>query len=189
MLQQHFLILKILKKFIKKLKYEEYGDVFYSINITKITLMSNFLANSLLFKIQSLVDITAVDWVWYKNRFSLYYNFFSYVYNYRIFIVIPVPVFIEYPYGVGVESLSVLFSSAAWLEREIWDLFGIYFYNHLDLRRLLTDYGFMGFPFRKDFPLVGFRELRYDDTIKLIVFENVKLSQEYRIFSFINPWK
>jgi NADH-quinone oxidoreductase subunit C len=68
-------------------------------------------------------------------------------------------------------------------------MFGVYFYNHFDLRRILTDYGFVGFPFRKDFPLVGFKELRYDDTYKIIVYENIKLMQDYRVFDFINPWE
>lgn len=187
--QHNLLILKIFKKSIKKIQWDEKGDVFYFIKITDIGVVSKLLSYSLLFNIQSLINISAVDWIWRKKRFSLYYNYYSYFFNYRVWLVLNIPIYFRYPYGVGVESLSFLYSSAVWLEREIWDLFGIFFYNHSDLRRLLTDYGFKGFPFRKDFPLIGFRELRYDDTEKVIIFENVKLVQEYRMFNFINPWK
>ena len=189
MLIQDYLILKIFKKYIKQLQYSEDNDVFFIIGIINLVLMTKLLSYSLLFNIQSLINISAVDWIWRKKRFGIYYSYISYFFNYRVFLVVNVPVYLRYPYGLGVESLSFLYSSAAWLEREIWDLFGIFFYNHVDLRRILTDYGFQGFPFRKDFPLVGFKELRYDDTTKLIVFENVKLVQDYRSFNFINPWK
>lgn len=189
MLIQHFLILKIFKKYIKQVHWNENTEVFFVIRVINLADITKFLSNSLLFNIQSLINISAVDWIWRQKRFGLYYSYISYFFNYRLFLVINMPIYLRYPYGLGVESLSYIYSSAAWLEREIWDLFGIFFFNHQDLRRLLTDYGFKGFPFRKDFPLIGFKELRYDDTVKLIVFENVKLVQEYRSFGFINPWK
>jgi NADH:ubiquinone oxidoreductase subunit C len=88
-----------------------------------------------------------------------------------------------------VESLTKVYKSANWLEREVWDLFGVFFSNHPDLRRILTDYGFEGFPLRKDFPLVGFVEVRYDDEKKSIVYEPLSFSQEYRTFAFNSPWE
>lgn len=184
----YFLIYKILYKYINKLIIFDNLQFFFTIEINKLNECIFFLKNSFLFKINSLVDITAVDWIWRLFRYSVYYNLFSFLYNYRLFLVVDVPVYYNYVYGYGIESVINLFKSANWLEREVWDLYGIYFYNHIDLRRILTDYGFTGFPFRKDFPLTGFKELRYDDTYKIIIFENLKLTQEYRAFSFINPW-
>jgi len=89
----------------------------------------------------------------------------------------------------GVPSVSEIFSSANWLERECYDMFGVLFYNHPDLRRILTDYGFDGYPLRKDFPLTGFLEVRFDDEINRVVFEPVAVTQEYRYFDFISPWE
>ena len=86
------------------------------------------------------------------------------------------------------ESVTDLFSGASWLEREVWDLFGVFFFKHNDLRRILTDYGFEGHPLRKDFPLTGFLEVYYDDTTKKILYEPVSLVQEYRNYDFTNPW-
>jgi NADH-quinone oxidoreductase subunit C len=88
-----------------------------------------------------------------------------------------------------VASVSGVFSSAIWLEREAWDMFGIFFANHPDLRRILTDYGFEGHPLRKDFPLTGFKEVRYDEEQKRVVYEPVKLTQEFRRFDFMSPWE
>jgi NADH-quinone oxidoreductase subunit C len=87
-----------------------------------------------------------------------------------------------------VSSANFLYKSSGWLEREVWDLFGIFFVEHPDLRRILTDYGFQGFPLRKDFPLSGYTELRYDDESKSIVYEPIELAQEFRFFQFESPW-
>jgi NADH:ubiquinone oxidoreductase subunit C len=87
-----------------------------------------------------------------------------------------------------ISSIVGLYSGANWLERENWDMFGIYFTNHPDLRRILTDYGFEGFPFRKDFPLSGYIELRYDDEDRVVVYENLEITQEFRYFDFASPW-
>jgi len=184
----YFLIFKVFKKYINKIIIFDNLQFYFYIDFLKIHELSLFLKNSLLFNIQTLIDMSAIDWIWRLDRFSVYYNFYSYVYNYRFMVLLDLPIFLNYIFGLGIESINSIFKAALWLEREIWDLFGIYFYNHFDLRRILTDYGFNGFPLRKDFPLVGFKEIRYDDVNKLIVFDVVKLTQEYRAFTFINPW-
>ena len=189
MLNYYLLIYKIVYKYINKVIIFDNNQIYFFVDVNRLNDFVFFLKNSLLFKIQSLVDIAAIDWIWRVDRYSIYYNLFSFIYNYRIFLIIDIPIFFNYVYGIGVESLSNLFNSANWLEREVWDLYGIYFYNHIDLRRILTDYGFKGFPFRKDFPLTGFKEIRYDDTYKIIISEDLKMTQEYRAFTFINPWK
>jgi NADH-quinone oxidoreductase subunit C len=88
-----------------------------------------------------------------------------------------------------VKSASSIYKSSLWLEREIWDMFGIFFSEHPDLRRILTDYGFEGFPLRKDFPLSGFNEVRYDDEVKRIIYEPIEITQEFRSFDFLSPWE
>lgn len=163
--------------------YKNADNLFLSIKLLK----SN---SRLLFS--SLIDITAVDWLNFLpinlsiaksgTRFQLVYNILSYFFNARIRLC----VFISSLESVN--SVFSLFRSANWLEREVWDMFGIYFYNHPDLRRILTDYGFSGFPLRKDFPLSGYEEVRYDESNKGVVYEPVELSQEMRIFDSLSPW-
>ena len=135
---------------------------------------------------KNLIDLTAIDFL-NKNldfRFKLVYNFLSFFQNRRFLLSL---FFSEISVN-SLYSLSFIFKNANWLEREIWDLFGIFFCNHPDLRRILTDYGFEGFPLRKDFPTVGFVEVRYDDEKKSILYEPVSFSQEFRTFSFSSPW-
>jgi NADH-quinone oxidoreductase subunit C len=135
----------------------------------------------LLFK--QLVDLCGVDHPDRPERFEVVYNLLSLKHNRRIRVKVttdetqPVP------------SVTSVFSSANWYERETWDLFGVYFSDHPDLRRLLTDYGFEGHPLRKDFPLTGYVELRYDEDQKRVVYEPVKLKQEFRSFDFLSPWE
>ena len=130
-----------------------------------------------------LVDITAVDFPERDERFEVVYNLLSVSINQRIRIKVltdettPVP------------SITSVFSTAAWFEREVWDLYGVLFTDHPDLRRILTDYGFQGHPLRKDFPLTGYVEVRYDAKQKRVVYEPVKLTQEFRTFDFISPWE
>ena len=131
---------------------------------------------------KTLISITAVDYPKNKNRFEINYFLLSYKLNTRIIIKLytsdtkPVP------------SVTNVFKGANWYEREVWDLFGVFFSNHPDLRRILTDYGFEGFPFRKDFPQTGFVEVRYDDEKKYVIYEPLELTQEFRAFDFVSPW-
>lgn len=134
-----------------------------------------------LFKV--LVDVTATDFPERKERFEIVYNLLSLSHNQRIRVKTvtdedtPVP------------SMVPLFSSAGWFEREVWDMFGVFFSDHPDLRRMLTDYGFEGHPLRKDFPLSGYVEVRYDEEQKRVVYEPVSLTQDYRNFDFMSPWE
>ncbi len=149
-----------------------------------------FFKKSLFFKYNLLIDMSIVDFLLNKNRFLLYYNLLSVFFNFRIYIYFFFNDFIIFNNNLNtfIYSISNIYLSANWLEREIWDMFGIFFINHKDLRRILTDYGFLSYPLRKDFPLTGFLEVRYDDTLKNIVIEKLKLTQEFRVFNFINPW-
>jgi NADH-quinone oxidoreductase subunit C len=130
-----------------------------------------------------LVDITAVDYPERDERFEVVYNLLSVALNQRIRIKVTTDETAPVP------SVTSVFSTAGWFEREVWDLFGVLFTDHPDLRRLLTDYGFQGHPLRKDFPLTGYVELRYDTEQKRVVYEPVKLTQEFRTFDFISPWE
>ena len=130
-----------------------------------------------------LIDICGVDYPEREPRFDMVYHLLSISNNMRIRVKAGVEE------EAAVPSVSGLYSTAGWFEREVWDLLGIYITNHPDLRRLLTDYGFEGHPLRKDFPLTGYVELRYDDEQKRVVYEPVKLTQEFRSFDFMSPWE
>lgn len=142
-----------------------------------------FLKYHLICQYTILVSISGVDFIKKKKRFELIYDLLSIKYNNRIRIKITIS-----PLEM-VQSCETLYFSAGWFENEIFDLFGVFFSNHTNLRRILTDYGFEGYPLRKDFPLSGFVELRYDDSQKRIVTDYIQFSQEYRKFEFLNPWK
>lgn len=134
-----------------------------------------------LFKV--LVDICGVDYPERERRFEVVYNLLSISHNQRIRVKVrlaedePVP------------SIAVLYPAANWFEREVWDMYGVFFDEHPDLRRILTDYGFEGHPLRKDFPLTGHVEVRYDDEQKRVVYEPVRLTQDFRSFDFLSPWE
>ena len=130
-----------------------------------------------------LVDLTAIDYPSREARFVVVYNLCSHAYNCRLRVNTNVDEL------TPLESCTQVFSSASWWEREAWDMFGIFFSNHPDLRRILTDYGFTGHPLRKDFPLSGYVEVRYDDSEKRVISEPVQLSQEFRSFDFSSPWE
>jgi NADH:ubiquinone oxidoreductase subunit C len=141
------------------------------------------LKKSSLFRVTQLTDICVVDYPSHAKRFELVYVLLSIPLRFRFLIHF----FISE--NEFVPSMSMLFKNAVWVEREVWDMFGIFFYDHPDLRRILTDYGFDGFPFRKNFPLTGYFELRYDDEKMHIVYEPVELAQTYRYFNFLSPWE
>ncbi len=142
-----------------------------------------FLRDDANCQFKQLMDLCGVDYPDRDQRFCVVYNLLSLSHNNRI----RVKVWTDE--NTPVASVTGLFSAAGWWEREAWDLFGIYFADHPDLRRILTDYGFEGHPLRKDFPLTGYVELRYDDEQKRVVYEPVKLTQEFRTFDFLSPWE
>jgi NADH-quinone oxidoreductase subunit C len=132
---------------------------------------------------QMLCDICGVDFPDRPLRFDVVYNLLSLKHNLRIRLKVSTDE------ESAVPSATAVYSAAGWFEREAWDLYGIYFADHPDLRRLLTDYGFEGHPLRKDFPLTGYVELRYDADQKRVVYEKVRLKQEFRSFDFLSPWE
>ena len=142
-----------------------------------------FLRNHINAQYKVLIDLTAVDYPSRGLRFEIIYNLLSIQYNSRIRIKTTVDEI------TPVSSITSLYSAAGWWEREVWDMFGIFFSNHPDLRRILTDYGFQGHPMRKDFPLSGYVEVRYDDSEKRVITEPVEITQEFRYFDFASPWE
>jgi NADH-quinone oxidoreductase subunit C len=142
-----------------------------------------FLRDDAKCQFKLLVDICGVDWPDRAERFDVVYNLLSLKLNQRIRIKL------RTDEDTPVPSVTSVFSTAGWFEREAWDLYGILFSNHPDLRRILTDYGFQGHPMRKDFPLSGYVQVRYDEEQKRVVYEPVKLTQEFRGFDFLSPWE
>ena len=134
-------------------------------------------------KFRQLIDITAVDYIGSENRFKMIYLLLSHEYNHRINITFSINE------KEVVNSLTKIFPSANWMEREVFDMYGIKFNDHPDLRRILTDYGFSGHPLRKDFPITGHTEVRYSEEKKKVVYEPVKLEQNYRNFDYASPWE
>jgi len=150
---------------------------------TKVNKVLYFLQNHSMSRYKSLIDLTAVDYPEKFKRFELVYMLLSVDFNTRIRVKTFIPELFQ------PKSVSHFFKAANWMEREVMDMFGINFLYHNDLRRILTDYGFEGHPFRKDFPLNGFTATRYDDTTKMILQEPTELSQEYRNFDYQTPWR
>ena len=132
---------------------------------------------------KQLIDVCGVDWPEREKRFDVVYNLLSLKNNLRIRVKVATDE------STAVPSAASVYSAAGWFERETYDLYGVWFADHPDLRRILTDYGFEGHPLRKDFPLTGFVELRWDDVQKRVVYEPVKLAQEFRRFDFLSPWE
>ncbi len=135
------------------------------------------------FAFAQVMDICGVDWPARPVRFEVVYNLLSVTRNRRVRVIVPVAE------GAKIASVSGLWPSATWWEREVWDLFGIQFDGLADHRRIVTDYGFEGHPLRKDFPLTGYLEVRWDEERKAVVYEPVKLTQEFRNFDFLSPWE
>ena len=142
-----------------------------------------FLKSNETCKFKQLIDIAAVDYPENEKRFEIVYLFLSHENNLRIKLSI------KFQLAQSINSLTKIFPSANWMEREVFDMYGIKFKNHPDLRRILTDYGFKGHPLRKDFPLTGFNEVRYSEKDKKVIYEPVKLEQNYRNFDFESPWE
>ena len=132
---------------------------------------------------KQLIDVCGVDWPEREKRFDVVYNLLSLKNNLRIRVKVATDE------STPVPSAASVYSAAGWFERETYDLYGVWFADHPDLRRILTDYGFHGHPLRKDFPMTGFVELRWDDVQKRVVYEPVKLAQEFRRFDFLSPWE
>ena len=142
-----------------------------------------FLRDDPSLRFVNIIDVTAVDWPGRDRRFDVVYHFLSPRQNLRIRVKI------EVDEATPVASIIGVFPGADWFERETYDLYGVLFTGHPDMRRLLTDYGFEGHPLRKDFPLTGFVEVRYDDEVKRVVYDPVRLAQEFRNFDFLSPWE
>ena len=149
----------------------------------EIVKVMKFLRDDPSCRFEILIDICGVDWPARANRFDVVYHLLSPRLNQRIRVKL------ETDQSKPIESVVGLFSVANWFEREAYDMFGVLFSGHPDLRRLLTDYGFQGHPMRKDFPLTGYVEVRYDDEHKRVVYEPVELTQEFRSFDFESPWE
>ena len=158
------------------------GTVVLQTDKKDLMILISFLKYHWNLQYKTLVGITVTDYPNKKKRFKVSYFLLSYKLNNRI--ILNVNVSDKEP----LNSISHIYEGANWYEREVWDLFGIFFLGHPDLRRILTDYGFEGFPFRKDFPQTGFVEVRYDDEKKYVLYENLEITQEYRFYKYLNPW-
>jgi NADH-quinone oxidoreductase subunit C len=159
------------------------GELTITATTRDIVKVAAFLRDDERCRFINIVDITAVDWPARDRRFDVVYHFLSPAHNRRIRVKI------EAGEDTRVPSIIGVFPGADWFERETYDLYGILFTGHPDMRRLLTDYGFEGHPLRKDFPLTGFVEVRYDDEQKRVVYDKVRLAQEFRNFDFLSPWE
>ena len=158
-------------------------QLFIEVDFNNLISTILFLKTNEKCKFKQLVDITAVDYPQREKRFKIIYLLLSHENNLRILVNTEIEDKTEVP------SITKIFPSANWMEREIFDMYGISFKNHPDLRRILTDYGFEGYPLRKDFPLTGHTEVRYSEVKKKVISEPVKLDQEYRDFDFESPWE
>ena len=160
-----------------------FNQLSVAVRAEKIVDVARFLRDDPACRFVSLTDITAVDYPGRERRFDVVYHFLSPTLNTRIRLRA------EADETTQVPSIIEVFPGADWFEREAYDLYGVIFTGHPDMRRLLTDYGFDGHPLRKDFPLTGFVEVRYDDQEKRVLYEPVRLNQEFRTFDFLSPWE
>jgi NADH-quinone oxidoreductase subunit C len=159
------------------------GELMLETAPDKLVALLTFLKTDPKCLFAELMDVCGVDWPEREKRFDVVYNLLSLQNNQRIRVMVATDE------ATPVPSAAAVYSSATWFERETYDLYGIWFSDHPDLRRILTDYGFEGHPLRKDFPLTGFVEMRWDDVQKRVIYEPVKLSQEFRRFDFLSPWE
>ncbi len=161
----------------------ENNELLFETNSDDLIEVIQFLKSNDKCKFKQLIDIAGVDYPDNERRFQLIYLFLSHEHNLRIKLLI------HFDENQQINSITKIFPSANWMEREVFDMYGIKFKNHPDLRRILTDYGFKGHPLRKDFPLTGFNEVRYSEKEKKVIYEPVKLEQNYRNFDFESPWE
>ncbi|HEY4775354.1 MAG TPA: NADH-quinone oxidoreductase subunit C [Xanthobacteraceae bacterium] len=159
------------------------GELTVTAHADEIVRVATFLRDEPRCRFASIIDITAVDWPAREKRFDVVYHFLSPTQNMRVRVKI------ETDETTPVASIIEVFPGADWFEREAYDLYGVLFAGHPDMRRLLTDYGFEGHPLRKDFPLTGFVEVRWDDEQKRVVYDKISLAQEFRTFDFLSPWE
>ncbi len=164
-----------------------YAVAFHELTVTArasdVVAVMKFLRDDSRCQFVNLIDITALDWPGREQRFDIVYHLLSPKQNVRIRVKVATDE------ATPVPSIIAVFPGADWFERETYDLYGVVFTGHPDMRRILTDYGFEGHPLRKDFPLTGFVEVRYDDELKRVVYEPVRLAQEFRTFDFLSPWE
>ena len=176
---------KINSELTSKIKSSKikHGQLYLSIDCENLLDVLVFLKNNSFARFRQLVDITAVDYPEEKQRFKIIYLLLSHEFNNRVIL----------SYSINenevIPSITQIFPSSNWMEREVFDMYGIKFKDHPDLRRILTDYNFEGFPLRKDFPLTGHNEVRYNEEEKKVIYEPVKLEQNYRNFDYESPWE
>ena len=161
----------------------KHNHIYLSIDSNDIIDVILFMKTNENTKFRQLIDITAVDFPEKEQRFRIVYLLLSHEFNTRVLIEFDISE------GEKVPSLTKIFPSANWMEREVFDMYGIDFKDHPDLRRILTDYGFKGYPLRKDFPITGHNEVRYSEESKKVIYEPVKLEQNYRNFDYESPWE
>jgi len=170
-------------KFVQKVQVTGFNELEILIHPEGVVPVLSFLKDNTNSQFENITDIVGLDVPSRQNRFELVYILLSLRFNSRIKVktytdeLTPIP------------SINDIYAGANWYEREIWDMYGVYFSNHPDLRRILTDYGFEGHPFRRDFPLSGYVEVRYDDEVKRVVAEPIELAQEFRKFDYNSPWE
>ncbi len=160
-----------------------HGELCFTIRREALRTFITFLMNDANCEFRQLMTICGADYPERDERFDVVYHFLSMKHNQRVRVKVSAGE------ATAVDSIVNIFSAAGWFEREVWDMYGILFEGNPDLRRILTDYGFEGHPLRKDFPMTGFVEVRYDEAQKRVVYEPVKLTQEYRNFDFVSPWE
>ena len=161
----------------------EYSELTVTTKEEELLPVLKFLKSNDKCNFRQLIDIAAVDYPEKEKRFEVIYLLLSHDKNLRIKVLISINL------ETSIQSISKIFPAANWMEREVFDMYGIKFKNHPDLRRILTDYNFKGHPLRKDFPLTGFNEVRYSEREKKVIYEPVKLEQDYRDFDFSSPWE
>tara|TARA_Y100001970_G_scaffold283011_1_gene397151 strand:- start:5752 stop:6354 length:603 start_codon:yes stop_codon:yes gene_type:complete len=161
----------------------ENDELLINVDVNNLYSTILFLKTNLKCKFRQLIDIVAADYPSEEKRFRIYYLLLSHENNSRIKISVSLNI------DEKISSITKIYPSANWMEREVFDMYGIKFKGHPDLRRILTDYNFKGFPLRKDFPLTGFNEVRYSEKEKKVAYEPVKLEQDYRDFDFESPWE